>query len=110
MDDSISRKAAIIQLSHNKTGDDDCDVIVQKDIETIKLLPSAQPEQRWIPCSERMPPKSGEYIVSGRWAGGKVAVGSCEYSKADGYFQTAWTFDVLAWMSLPEPWRGEQDG
>ena len=44
MDDLISRQAAIIQLSHNKNGDDDHDVIVQKDIETIKQLPSAEPE------------------------------------------------------------------
>ena len=51
MNDLISRQAAIIQLSHNKTGDDDCDVIVQKDIETIKALPSTQPERKkgkWV--------------------------------------------------------------
>lgn len=42
MDDTISRDAAVIQLSHNKTGDDDCDVIIQRDIETIKQLPSAE--------------------------------------------------------------------
>lgn len=39
--DLISRQAAIVQLSHNKTGDDDCDVVIQNDIETIKSLPSA---------------------------------------------------------------------
>ena len=44
MDDLISKKMAIIQLSHNKTGDDDCDVVIQQDIETIKSLPSTQPE------------------------------------------------------------------
>ena len=44
MSDLIDRQAAIVQLSHNKTGDDDCDVVVQNDIETIKVLPSAQPE------------------------------------------------------------------
>ena len=47
MSDLISRQAAIIQLSHNKNGDDDHDVIVQKDIETIKQLPSAEPDQRY---------------------------------------------------------------
>ena len=45
MSDLISRQAAIVQLSHNKTGDDDCDVVIQNDIETIKSLPFAQPEQ-----------------------------------------------------------------
>jgi len=44
--DCISRKDAIIQLSHNKTGDDDCDVIVQSDIETIKALPPVTPKQK----------------------------------------------------------------
>ena len=39
MSDLISRNMAIVQLSHNKIGDDDCDVIIQKDIETIKALP-----------------------------------------------------------------------
>ncbi len=42
--DTISRQAAIVQLSHNNTGDDDCDVVIQNDIETIKALPSSEPE------------------------------------------------------------------
>ena len=52
MDDLISRKAAILQLSHNKCGNDENDIAVQHDIETIITLPSAQPERmrgRWIP-------------------------------------------------------------
>ena len=56
MRDTISRKAAVIQLSHNKIGDDDCDVIIQRDIETIKQLPPAEPQiirckdcKYWIP-------------------------------------------------------------
>ena len=42
--DCISRKAAILQLSHNKCGNEEWDIAVQHDIETIKQLPSAQPE------------------------------------------------------------------
>jgi hypothetical protein len=45
-EDCISRQGAIIQLSHNKTGGDDCDVIIQKDIETIKALPSVTPQPK----------------------------------------------------------------
>ena len=51
VNDAISRQVAIVQLSHNKTGDDDCDVVIQNDIETIKALPSAEPERKkgkWI--------------------------------------------------------------
>ena len=50
-DDVISRQATIVQLSHNKNGDDDCDVIIQKDIETIKALPPVNPQ-----------PKTGHWI------------------------------------------------
>ena len=46
VNDAISRQVAIVQLSHNKTGDDDCDVVIQNDIETIKALPSAEQNHR----------------------------------------------------------------
>lgn len=69
-------------------------------------------EPHWIPCTpETMPKESGSYLVSGKWASGKVAVGDCEYNKDDGYFRVSWNFDVLAWMPLPKPyWReGEKE-
>ena len=75
--------------------------------EVLRSLPSAQPKPQWIPCSERLPEESGEYLVSGKWESGKVAVGDCEYLAEDGYFSTAWNFDVLAWMPLPECYKGE---
>lgn len=43
-EDCISRKAAIIQLSYNKIGNDDYEVIIQDDINTIKALPPVIPE------------------------------------------------------------------
>lgn len=63
------------------------------------------PKTRWIPCSERLPEEDGSYLVSGKWGSGKESVGDCEFSVEDGYFQTAWNFDVLAWMPLPEPYK-----
>ena len=76
--------------------------------------PSAQPEQRWIPCSERMPKKAdGEYWVCTdtgyqcqcRWTDDVYGLGSSG--------EWAWKiFDipqyshVIAWMPLPKPWRG----
>ena len=45
MDDLISRQAAITQLSHNKNkGDDEWELAVENDIQTIWKLPSAEPE------------------------------------------------------------------
>ena len=39
--DLISREKAIVQLSHNKTGNDDSDVVIQHDIATVQGVPSA---------------------------------------------------------------------
>jgi len=60
----------------------------------------------WIPVTERLPKEDGNYLVSGKWGSGKESVGDCEFSVEDGYFQTAWNFDVLAWRELPEPYKG----
>ena len=38
--------------------------IIQNDIDALTQLPSAQPEQKWIPCSERLPNGQTEVIVS----------------------------------------------
>ena len=75
------------------------------DVQKMVLhLPSAQTEQRWIPCSERLPNKEGNYLItaqptynhtkdiriahwSGRWVG---------YVRSE----------ILAWMPLPEPYKG----
>ena len=44
MSDLIDRQAAITQLSHNKNkGDDEWELAVESDIQTIWKLPSAQP-------------------------------------------------------------------
>ena len=50
-EDAVSRQDAIIQLSHNKNGDPDCDVIIQHDIETLKQLPSVTPKPK-VYCKE----------------------------------------------------------
>lgn len=60
--------------------------------------------QEWIPV-KKLPKKDGSYLVSGRWGSEKEMVGECEYKVHDGYFSTAWNFDVLAWRNLPEPYK-----
>ena len=113
----------INELKHLQTyklfeGDDmvliDCDKAVEifanhlraeiRDTQTIK------PAQQWIPVIERLPEKDGTYIVGGKWSSGKEAVGECVYHVHDGYFDAVWNFDVIAWVPLPEPYKGEQDG
>ena len=56
---------------------------------------SAQPEQRWIPCSERLP-KPYEYCL---WT---TTDGRVIYHHCDGLFS-----NYTAWMPLPEPYQKE---
>ena len=90
---------------------------------TIETLPSAQPEQRWIPCSERLPKTDNEVLIT-------VFDTEDDYVEVyKGFYQdhewwTQWCHGCLkikdepcgvnivtAWMPLPEPYKGgEQDG
>ena len=102
MIDLISRQAAIDAVS-------DCGICIQRIVE----LPSAQPEQRWISCSERLPEHGGRYLIS-------VLDGINRRTTVAPYLPRckAWTmtgrmayWKVIAWLPLPEPYREEeQDG
>ena len=105
MDDLISRQAAIDVL-HQWFADG-----FEEDrwwnsthvLAALEGLPSAELEQRWIPCSERMPKKTGYYICTChdgtyyrtsvlKWSTGWTLTGARSYWK------------VIAWMPLPEPY------
>ena len=72
---------------------------------------------RWIPCAERLPEK---YI--GEWLcctdDGQILVlpydtpgdGSkeCVFYRWDDNGYMYETYNVVAWMPLPEPWKGEE--
>ena len=112
MNDLISRKAlcdyALNQKDKSVTPND------------IMRFPSAQPEQRWIPCSERLPdhPENDDYYL--------VTIQCEHYDGWDDYVTgfAEWTkhgweelscyigqIKVVAWMPLPESYKGgEQDG
>lgn len=92
-------------------------------MEEVEKLPSAQ--SHWTPCSKRLPEANGRYLVTRGlnacgamwnrvyiinysdlmglkseriWWGGNV--GKSDFERFD---------DVIAWMPLPEPYRGESD-
>ena len=100
MNDLISRQAlceyALNQKDKSITPND------------IMRFPSAQPEPRWIPCSEEIPKKTGYYICTChdgvcyrtsvlKWSTGWVLTGARSYWK------------VKAWMPLPEPYQKGAD-
>lgn len=106
--DLISRQAAIDAIMHNQEvysnnfGNDPIDrytiAIIDNDAQTIAQVPSAQPEQRWIPCEERLPEVTGAYLVACQ--NGNVKVG--HFTTFDGTWTDA---RATAWMPLPEAYE-----
>ena len=124
MDDLIRRQAAIDALDTGLWG-----VEWDKALATamLKDLPSAQPEQRWIPCSERLPEEDTEVLISYRYKegegdtdhvniditsygttcfGGREIHTLKEWRQPFDYFHA--NYEVIAWMPLPEPYKGEK--
>ena len=69
----------------------------QRIIDRFMSFASAQPEQRWIPCSERLP-KAFEYCL---WT---TTDGKVVYHYCDGQFSK-----YIAWMPLPEPYEERKE-
>ena len=72
---------------------------------TINHMPTIEPEQKWIPCSERLPRQGQEVICQCRANIIKVlkldAYGDW-YQDADHCYMGGF---VIAWMPLPEPYK-----
>ena len=75
--------------------------------EDIKDAPTIEPEQRWIPCSERLPEECEDIIVT-YVDGEETRIIPVNYGKGTWYdciFDTALNpIKVIAWMKLPEPY------
>ena len=144
--DTISRQAAIdalktdmASLDHIIKGMSAYDVRldayvsqrnqVDCDIDTISNLPPAQPVQRWVPCSERLPEErewigtkrfgttiSDEVYVTFEAPDGQrftdhISFQNGKLSASDAERMRVWYKGAkpVAWMPLPEPWKGEED-
>lgn len=58
-----------------------------------------QSEQRWIPCSERLPDQNGKYLVVGR----QKAINILKFDGGRWYGK----WGVVAWMPLPDCYQGD---
>lgn len=112
MADLIDRQAAIDIVRH------ECGEwkgLAKEIVKQFNGLPSVQP--KWIPCSERMPePESATYWVctdtgcqcSCRWTNHNRFWPSLLTDWHWNPFDTPQYSKVIAWMPLPEPYKGER--
>ena len=66
----------------------------------------AMEEPRWIPVTERLPEKTGKYLVCCQWRGEPAETWVCEliaFGKIKGWANEARNPAVTHWMPLPEP-------
>ena len=101
--------------------------------EAFQMAIEALEAQRWIPCSERLPEYDTDVLISYRYKTGEgdqshVRIDITSYGKM--YFGgnsvynqmgksiTHWrepfayfadNYEVIAWMPLPEPWKGDEE-
>lgn len=138
-DDTISRQAAIDAVLKGKVDEDEslvecpaeCNAMIDGAVEDIKALPSAP---RWVPVTERLPieefedgrknrtvydiypclvtrysthtdePRTRTYVCKSYFDGEDFMLHG-GYEPGEG----SDTENTLAWMPLPEPWKGVED-
>ena len=114
--DAISRQAAIDKITEYGSGDVTC-MSVGELKRRIEQLPSAQPEQRWIPCDKGEPDEDIECWVTVKTTDTLYRGNFTKRygERRDKGFITSggfmWWNTALAWMPIyePEPYRPEGD-
>lgn len=99
------QRKVLITVTYNEMG-----IIIDTKAEEI-----AQPEPKWIPCSERLPETSGMYLVDDcRF--GTHWIHTAEYVRGTGLwceqiFMHAYSgqAQIVAWMPLPEPYKERRE-
>jgi hypothetical protein len=81
----------------------------------IESLPSAQPEQRWIPCDKGEPEEDMECWVTAKTTDALYRGNFTKRygERKDKGFITSggfmWWNTALAWMPLPKPYKAESE-
>lgn len=113
MQDLIRRQAAINALENTE-----CELLPEEwdDLtDAIMNVPSAQPEQRWIPVDERMPERNKmdstgkyreAYLVTTGFMTFTARFNEYGYWVLWGYQQVL--KNIIAWMPLPDPYKEEE--
>ena len=76
-------------------------------MEFVQEAPSTEPEQKWIPVAERLP-KDGERVLITHRDGVSFGWYNGSYWERGAPTNHRPLETVIAWMPLPEPYRGDQ--
>lgn len=116
----------INELKHLQTyklfeGDDkvliNCDDVVEifadhlrAEILSGSTIEQERKKEKWIPCSESLPEEGKQVLACDAY--GFIYTAECEVISDDERLDWRWypIDDVVAWMPLPKPWEGEEDG
>ena len=117
--DTISRQALMKEFSDFVRASNSSDFAQTPTwndaVSLVGSMPSAQPEQQWIPCSERLPEEEkktywvctdAEYQCECRWTNNRFGIGEGEWGWS--IFDTPQYTKPIAWMPLPEPYKEER--
>lgn len=74
---------------------------IRKLLDDLENMPSTQ---QWIPCSERPPEESGDYLVTVVHHSDELWVEVDQFDNTNGSW---WHYmdDVIAWMPRPKPYQ-----
>ena len=111
MSDLINRKdvIALIKPMVGEFTDNGFMVDYERVLSILEEIPSAdRPRGEWIPCSDRLPKEKEVVLITND-------KGNLRFGQFRGTHGKYWIWKgntletVLAWMPLPEPWKGADD-
>lgn len=106
-DDLVSRQEVMVHLIHEYNRKADDHGLKLAWIE--KAVNEAKCKMGWIPVTEELPEEGLMVLVTAQTKKGDRNVNRAY--QADGFWHGSGSMsNVIAWMPLPEPYKGEVDG
>ena len=109
MSDLISREALLEEIKENHWGWFSREMLLLM-LENQPSVTDTNVGSKWIPCSERLPEEDGEYLAWIRYDGHEfmtIEDFECSGLLAQWNFKGRNDDEVIAWMPLPEAYKGE---